>query len=214
MSYAQHGDNSGKRVTGLVIVLLLHAAAAYALVNGLARKIVEVVRPPLETKVLEEVKPPPPPEKLPPPPPPRLAAPPPPYIPPPEVQVQPPPQIQQAAITAVTVIKPAEPPPPIAPAPAPVAPVRTAAVVDSRGCEKPPYPPASLRANETGTVRLSFLIEADGRVAQSRIEVSSGFARLDDAARKGLALCKFKPATADGKPERAWARIDYVWKVE
>jgi protein TonB len=215
MSYAQQSDNSRKRVTGFMIVVLLHAAAVYALVNGLARKIVEVVRPPLETKVLEEVKPPVPPEKLPPPPPPRLVAPPPPYIPPPEVQVQPPPQIQQAAITAVTTIKPAEPPPPIGPAPqAAVAPVRTAAVVDSRGCEKPAYPPASLRANETGTVRLSFLIEADGRIVQSRIEVSSGFRRLDDAARMGLALCKFKPATVDGKPERAWARIDYVWKVE
>jgi len=197
-----------------MIVVLLHAGAVYALVNGLARKIVEVVRPPLQTKVLEEVKPPTPPEKLPPPPPPRLVAPPPPYIPPPEVKVEPPPQVQQTAITVVTTVKPIEPPPPIEQPRPPVAPVRTAAVVDARGCEKPPYPPASLRANETGTVRLSFLIEADGRVTQSRIEASSGFWRLDEAARKGLALCKFKPATVDGKPERAWARIDYVWKVE
>ena len=200
----------------MVVVLVFHVALGYALVQGLARKIVEVVRQPLETKIVEEIKPPP---EKPPPPPPKLATPPPPYIPPPEVQVQVP--VSAPTITAITTVKPPAPvPPPAAPAPPPPAPVkphvpvRTAPVVDARECEKPPYPAAALRANETGTVRLSFLIDVDGRVLESKVDRSSGSRRLDEAARDGLGLCKFKPATVDGKAERSWARIEYEWKIQ
>jgi periplasmic protein TonB len=218
VSYAQPQGNSNRRLTGLVVVVVFHAVMGYALVNGLARKIVEVVTQPLDTKIIEEIKPPPQ-EKPPPPPPPRLAAPPPPYIPPPEVQVQVP---QMApAITAVTSIKPTGP---VAPPgqrteapPAPItraAPVRTSAVVDARACEKPEYPPAALRAQETGIVLLAFLIDVNGTALESKVERSSGFRRLDEAARKALGLCKFKPATVDGKPERAWAKMEYEWKID
>ena len=215
MSYAESHD-SGKRLTGLVVVVVFHIILGYALVQGLARKIIEVVRQPLETKIVEEVKPPPP-DKPPPPPPPKLAAPPPPFIPPPEVQVQVP--VQAPTITAVTAVKPVEPvPPPAAPAPVapekPRAPVKTAAVVDARACEKPPYPAAALRANETGIVQLNFLIDVDGSVLESNVARSSGSRRLDEAARQGLSLCKFKPGTVDGKPEKSWARIEYQWKIE
>ena len=214
MSYAESHD-SGKRLTGLVVVVVFHIILGYALVQGLARKIIEVVRQPLETKIVEEVKPPPP--EKPPPPPPKLAAPPPPFIPPPEVQVQVP--VQAPTITAVTAVKPVEHvPPPAAPAPVapekPRAPVKTAAVVDARACEKPPYPAAALRANETGIVQLNFLIDVDGSVLESNVARSSGSRRLDEAARQGLSLCKFKPGTVDGKPEKSWARIEYQWKIE
>jgi protein TonB len=199
-------------------VVVFHAVLGYALVNGLARKIVEVVTQPLETKIIEEVKPPPP-DKPPPPPPPKLAAPPPPYIPPPEIQVQVP---QSApAITAITREKPTEPVAApgqrvvAAPAPAPrAAPVRTAPVVDANACDKPEYPPAALRAQETGIVLLAFLIDVDGSALESKIERSSGSRRLDEAARKALGLCRFKPATVDRKPERAWAKIEYEWKID
>ncbi len=217
MSYAQPQGNSNRRLTGLTVVVVFHALMGYALVNGLARKIVEVVTQPLETKIIEEVKPLPQ-EKPPPPPPPRLAAPPPPYIPPPEVQVQVP---QTApAITAITSIKPTGPVAPpgqrfaAAPAAPRAGPVRTAPVVDARACDKPEYPPAALRSQETGIVQLAFLIDVDGTAVESKVERSSGSRRLDEAARKALGLCKFKPATVDGKPERAWAKIEYEWKID
>ena len=221
VSYAQLNEAPGKRFAGLVAVLAFHAVLGYALVNGLARKIVEVVKAPLETKIIEEVKPPPQ-DNPPPPPPPKLAAPPPPYIPPPEVQVQLPSTFQSTAITAVTRAKPTEPvatpgqsvaPPP----PPPVAkrePMRTPPVVDAKACDKPEYPAASLRAQETGIVLLAFLIDVDGAVVDSRVERSSGVRRLDDAARNALRLCKFRPATTDGKSERAWAKIEYEWKID
>src|SRR6266480_3004941 len=208
MSYADP-RNPGRRLTSLVAVGIFHVLLIYALMHGLARKIVEVVRPPLETKIIEEVKRPPPEQPPPPPPPPKLATPPPPFIPPPEVQIQVPVQLPPT-ITAVVPTPPAVPiPPPAAPAQQ-----RTAAVVDARGCEKPPYPAASLRANERGIVRLSFLIDVDGKVLESKVERSSGYRRLDEAARAALGACKFRPATVDGRPERAWARIDYDWKIQ
>ena len=214
MSYA-HPKTPSRPLVALVAVGIFHVLLIYALMHGLARKIVEVVRAPLETKIIEEIKPPQP--DKPPPPPPKLATPPPPYIPPPEVQVQVP--VTTPTITAVTAVKPTEPvPPPAAPAaPAPEkprAPVKTAAVVDARACEKPPYPAAALRANETGVVQLNFLIDVDGSVLESNVARSSGSRRLDEAARQGLSLCKFKPGTTDGKPEKSWARIEYQWKIE
>jgi periplasmic protein TonB len=116
-----------KRPFALGVVAALHVAIVYALLTGLAHKVVEVVKAPIETKVIEEIKTPPPPETVVPPPP-KMEAPPPPFIPPPEVQVQTPPP-QQPTITATqtpppvaVVIAPMTPPAPVdtAPAPAPV----------------------------------------------------------------------------------------------
>ena len=224
MDFSQAERNPTKKFVGIALVTLLHVLIIYALATGLARKVVEVIQQPLETKIIEEVKPPPPPDKPPPPPPPKLAAPPPPFIPPPEVQVQQP--VQQNVIQATTtvkptvtelapVVKPAEPVPvPAAPVAAAAAPVRVAAIVDPSACTKPEYPRASLRAEETGVVTLAFLIGTDGRVVDSKVEKSSGFKSLDNAARAGLSLCKFKPGSVDGKPEQSWVKMQYVWKLD
>lgn len=209
MSYVQPHD-SGHRFTGIVCVLVLHALLIYALINGLARKIVEVVQAPLETKILEEIKPPA--EKPPPPPPPKLAAPPPPFIPAPEVRIDTPPLTN--TITAVSSVKPAAEAPVPRPVPVIGAKPRTSAVVDARNCSKPDYPPASLRAQEAGLVVLQFLIGADGTAIDSKVDKTSGYRRLDEAARKALSLCKFTPGTEDGKPVQSWARIEYLWKIE
>jgi periplasmic protein TonB len=219
MDFSETERNPAKKLTGIAFVILLHVLIVYALVTGLARKVVEVIKQPVETKIIEEVKPPPPKDlPPPPPPPPKMVAPPPPFIPPPEVQIQQPPP--QNAITAVTNVKPENP---VMPAPQPAVtgngppatgPSRTAAVVDPSGCAKPEYPPKSLRADEQGTVVLQFLIGTDGRVVESKVERSSGFRALDNAARNALSLCKFKPGTVDGKPEQSWTKIAYDWKIE
>lgn len=94
------------------------------------------------------------------------------------------------------------------------APARTPASVSAAQCEKPAYPTASRRMEEEGTVSLRFLVGVDGLVIQSEIEKSSGFRRLDDAARAGLAKCRFQPATVDGVPEQAWASMKYTWLLE
>jgi protein TonB len=211
MDFVQHQRAPKNHLPGIGFVIVLHIIIIWALVTGLARKAVEFVAKPLETKLIAEVAPPP--ENLPPPPPPpKMLAPPPPFIPPPEINVQVAPTPSPAAITAVST---AAPPVAVAAvAEAPRQPVRTAPVVEAKSCEPPSYPSASRRLNETGTVLLNFLIDAEGRVVESRIDASSGVERLDEAARKALSLCKFKPGTVDGKPEQSWHKMKYVWKLD
>ena len=119
MQFGQQQSDNRRRAVGLGTVLLFHGLLIYALVTGLAKKVVDVVRAPIETKVIEEIKKPPPPPEVVVPPPPKLEAPPPPFIPPPEIQIATPPP-PQPTITATT---PTPPPAPvtITPAPAPVA---------------------------------------------------------------------------------------------
>jgi len=91
MSYLEPRGGSRRRLAGIVFAAVIHVVIAYALVTGLARKVVEVIRQPLETRIIEEAKPPPPKPPPPLPPPPKMAAPPPPFVPPPEIRVAVPP---------------------------------------------------------------------------------------------------------------------------
>jgi len=128
MNFAQRQADPRRHIVGMTVVVLFHALVVYALVTGLAKRVVDVIRAPIETKVIEEIKRPPPPPEVVLPPPPKLEAPPPPFIPPPEIQIATPPP-PAPTITATTptpppapvVIAPA-PPPVVAAAPAPVAP--------------------------------------------------------------------------------------------
>ena len=80
-------------------------------------------------------------------------------------------------------------------------------------CRTPEYPPASEHLGEEGTVRLSFLIGIEGRVADSRVDKSSGYKRLDEAALAALSRCSFEPGTVNGVPQALWFSMNYVWKI-
>ncbi|QYF94224.1 energy transducer TonB [Massilia sp. PAMC28688] len=88
-----------------------------------------------------------------------------------------------------------------------------AAVFDSSKC-KADYPKASLMNEEQGTTSMSFLVNPDGSVAESKLEKSSGFKNLDKAAMKSISACKFKPGTKDGAPAATWTKVDYSWKLD
>lgn len=221
IDYASRQRAPKNHMVGFGAVVLLHLALFWVINSGMAQKFVKVIKGPVEAQLLEEVKPdlpppppPPPPKDLPPPPPP----PPPAYVPPVDVPVAnaaP----AEGAIAAVTTVAPAAPPPvveaPPAPPPPPPAPaVRVAPVVNAANCQKPEYPSASRRLEEEGTVHLRMLVGVDGRVVQAEVNKSSGFPRLDDAAREALSKCLFKPGTVDDKPEQAWATMKYTWRLE
>ena len=218
MNYAEQQRNPTKHMVGFGVVIVMHIILGWALLNGLARKVVEVVKGPIETKIIEEVKPPPPPppENLPPPP--KLPPPPPAFMPPPEVQIQPPPT-PAPTITVQTTPPPPAPEAPPAP-PAPAAPVRVAPQVNfASDCEKPAYPPAAARAEATGVVRIKVSVGVDGRATATEIVRSSGGSRehklLDRAAEGAIKnTCKFKPGTVDGKPEPLTTFVEYAWKLE
>ena len=223
LNYAQQQRQPSRHLAGISIVIVMHLLLGYALATGLARKVVEVIKAPIETKIIEEVKPPPPPE-TPPPPPPKMALPPPSFVPPPEIQIANPPPAP--TITVQTTTPPPAAPVTIAPPPGPVvaaapAPAAKPAVIDFSTCEKPTYPPAAARAEAKGTTRIRFSIDASGHVdpTKTTIERSSGGSRenklLDRTAVEAMSKCRFKPGTdAEGKPVGAFSVVDYVWSLD
>ena len=72
MNFGQRQRDPTKHFVGIAAVILFHGFVIYALMTGLAKKVIEVVRAPIETKVIEEVKKPPPPPEVVLPPPPKL----------------------------------------------------------------------------------------------------------------------------------------------
>lgn len=196
-----------RRLVGIGSVVILHVLVIWGLASGLARQVVELLPLPIETRIIEERVVP---DEAPPPPPPKLEVPPPPFIPPPEIFIATPP----TAPAAITVV--AEEPTPPTPEPVAAAPqrqvARVAPEVRAKNCAEPEYPAASQRLGETGSVRLALLVGTDGKVKESRVERSSGFPRLDEAAVAGLSRCRFTPGTVDGVPESAWAQIRYTFR--
>ncbi len=146
-------------------MLVLHALLWWAISSGLAHQVVRMTENTVEAVLMSEAPPPAP--AAPPPPTPKTPAPPPPV-----------PTSTAPAITQTNT----------PPAAAPTAPaIRTGAVIQAgASCAKPDYPSASRRLEEEGTVTLKFLIGVDGKVLQADIEKSSGFSRLDAAARNAL----------------------------
>jgi protein TonB len=225
VDFAEAQRQPGKHPVGLIVVAVMHVVLGYALVNGLGKRIVEVIKGPIETKIIEEVKPPPPPppENLPPPP--KNLPPPPSFVPPPEVNVAPQPT-NAPTITTTTVAPPPAPvnlspaPPTAAPAPpAPPAPAaRTAPKINFNAGNKPEYTAAAARAEIQCTVVVAYTMETNGSIDDAHIERSCGPSRehkqLDRATLEAVRAVKGTPGTVDGKPEKLTGRVEYVWKLD
>lgn len=79
---------------------------------------------------------------------------------------------------------------------------------------QPAYPPASRRMNEEGVVALAVLVDERGRPADVRVERSSGFPRLDQAAVEGLRKWRFQAAMQDGVATRAWTTVRVRFRLD
>lgn len=207
MNYLKQQKNPLRQAANFWLVLLLHLAFGYLLVTSLGHSVVEVLKGPVAATVIEPPKPLDEPRPLPVPPK---------FLPPPADRLVLPDIIVPTARPNAPIVfdqKPEAPADHPQAASAPV-PVRTAPVIDARACATPEYPAMAIRAGWEGVVDLEFLIGLDGRVVESRTARSSGHARLDDAARDALSLCRFTPGTVDGKPERSWAHLRYNWQLD
>lgn len=71
----------------------------------------------------------------------------------------------------------------------------------------PRYPPQSRRLREQGVVVLRVVIDESGRACDIAVESSSGYARLDRAAREAVANAAFRPYLEEGAPRRAQVLI-------
>jgi protein TonB len=69
------------------------------------------------------------------------------------------------------------------------------------------YPSESSRRHERGTVVLRVLVDALGRPAQIQLERSSGYARLDAAARDAVQKALFRPYEVNGVAQPAQVLI-------
>jgi protein TonB len=84
----------------------------------------------------------------------------------------------------------------------------------STTCPRPEYPKEAMQAHWTGVSTVAFLIDADGKVRDSKILKSSGHDSLDDAALTTLKGCAFRPTMKHGRPVESWQPIQFVWTLE
>jgi protein TonB len=198
MDFARQQRDPTRHLIGITAVVLVHALVVYALVTGLARKAIEVIKKPLTATIVEEIKAPPPP---PPPPPKKIEvtkAPPPPeqpYVPPPDVP--PPVTAPEPVIAAVTPT-----PPPVAPVIAPpqpvvVAPPKPAIVRNPNPINScaPAMPGEAMRKNIEGSVLAHMYVDEKGDVTEVKI-IQASDRMFERAAVNALKNCKFR-ASAD-----------------
>jgi protein TonB len=217
MDYARQQRDPTKHAIGIAFVVLMHLLVIYALLTGLGRTMIEVIKKPLTATIIEEIKAPPPP----PPPPkkvvetPKVQAPVETYVPPPDIPVAAP--TTAPVISAVTSTAPTEPhviaPPPVVqapPAPAPKPAVRRGIVPIER--EDPVYPREAIRAQVAkGHVVARLQIDEKGNVTDVNIIVSEPPRVFDKAVRQALEKWKFK---ADGEKYVGEVEVNFTLKDE
>lgn len=194
------------RIVGLAIVIVFHIFLIYILQSGLGSQVIEVIKGPVETRVIEEVKEQ---KEAPPPPPPKFVAPPP-FVPPPDINIVMPVETgPSTAIQSTTSAVPQKAKPA-----APV--IETRAKADPRHPNsRPAYPPTSRRLEEQGTVVLVLYVQEDGRVGDAKVQKSSGYPRLDDAAvLEAKRSWRFIPAMSGGKPIASWHPVAVTFRLE
>ncbi len=200
MDYARQQRDPTRHAIGIAFVVLVHALVIWAMLAGLGRKAIEVIKKPLTATIIQEVKLPPPP----PPPPkkiietPKVQQPVQTYVPPPDIPV--PTTTEAPVITAVTPTPPTQPhviaPPVVAPPPPPPPKpaVRRGAQLTVVEREDPTYPREAIRAGVTkGTVTARLLIDEKGNVTEVQIVSSDPPRVFDREVKRALALWKFKP---------------------
>lgn len=102
--------------------------------------------------------------------------------------------------------------------PAPAGPLAAGGAANSEGSSRPPladraarvlqmpppdYPPLSRERGEQGVVMLQLAVDASGRLGEVSVLQSSGFSRLDKAARAAVQRWRFQPAIENGQPVAA-----------
>jgi protein TonB len=180
------------RAAILAVTIGLHAVVALALIRMQFSQRTELVPAPIEAALLEA--------------PPDEAPPPPTYTPPEMSLVYSLPTPQEITIETETI---SEMTGTAITSPGPVTTVAPPMVesVEYVRASPPVYPRESQRKREHGTVVLRVLVDAQGRPAQIQVERSSGYERLDSAAREAVAKFLFRPYEVNGIAQPAQVLI-------
>jgi|SRR5580658_1044991 protein TonB len=193
-AYVQETQILTRRSAVLVAIIALHLFVIWALATGLARRAMELVAPPIQTDIVEEVKK----DDAPPPPPPPEMERPPVEVPPPDINIDVPVESTTTAITDVTNK-------PIAPAAKQVASVPATNISPGKGMPSSDdyYPASARRLGQEGLAAVTICVGPDGKLSTApAVGKSSGTASLDEAAVKyaNATSGHWKPATENGKP--------------
>ena len=204
--YRTQPIDSGVRGSAAILVIAAHVIVIYAIAISLRVVEAPAFLPPLTGEFIETAQP--------------IDEPLPPvsepifeqkeiYYPAPDVPQQTPP-ISDSGI----IFKPAPPvadAPPLASGSPPIL-ERTNLQVTRR--VDPVYPPAAIRGNQEGTVRLRLLVDERGRAREVQVAKSSGFDRLDEAAVSAVRRWQFAPATQDSRAVSAWTEVSVVFRLD
>lgn len=221
LDLAPRPQSPAERMVRWGLVAALHGLVAYGLIQFTFQPETSQVLSSISVRLLpmQELKKPEP-----------LPLPPPPATP---VRKTPPPVLQpvlaaKAPEATAAFAVPPQPPAPVsapavapAPAPAPVAaPAAPAPVTAARfdadylHNPKPVYPPFSKRNGEEGKVLLRVKVGADGSALDLDIKQSSGFPRLDNAAREAVAKWRFVPAKRGDEVIESWVTVPITFALD
>jgi protein TonB len=75
------------------------------------------------------------------------------------------------------------------------------------------YPEAAKNRKEEGIVKLDVYVLSDGTVSQVKVNQSSGFPTLDDAAMRAALEWRVFPGTVNGRPIDMWGEFSVSFKL-
>ncbi|MDK4543825.1 TonB family protein [Kingella kingae] len=76
------------------------------------------------------------------------------------------------------------------------------------------YPPASLDADEEGSIKLAVTVEPNGTVSDVTVIKSTGHARLDNAAKRAARSAGYRAKEVDGVKVRTRFTTSYEFKLD
>ena len=77
-----------------------------------------------------------------------------------------------------------------------------------------PYPSQSNRLREEGSGVLSIFVDATGKPQEVKLDKSTGYERLDQAALKAAWGWRFTPGKRDGIPIAMWVNTQFIFKLK
>lgn len=213
---SRYGDGKSPNWLVIAAILIAHAIAIFALVQVRQH---ELRQEEARLSVVNLMPPPSPPPASETPPPPSSA---PEIVAPPTLVQVPQPQIVQVATSPEPSPSRAAPTVAVAPAPSFAPPVAAPPSIVPGGdlstqmvAGKPPrYPVESRRRKEQGTVVLSLTLGLDGAVEAITVSRSSGFARLDDAAKDAVKRWRWRPTIQQGQAVRVKGVVEIPFVLQ
>ena len=214
LHYGRSPAQARQRRVVIATMLVAHGVAIVGLLNASRLRDAAADAKPIFLAVVDTAAPVAPPKPLP---------------PPPTTKVPPPPQLtlplivpdQPPAPSPVMAQALASPPPaPVAPLEAPPAPAPSvapktlpASAVQYIVPPAPVYSRISARMRESGKALVRVWIDEAGQPRNVQLALSTGFARLDDAALTAVRNCRFKPYLENGVAVAGWAAIPIEFEL-